>query len=52
MLNGRQNKNDLLKDVSLSVDLDNLTPEQQNEILSYIEFIKNKEKKPYPAETE
>lgn len=38
------NKNELLNNIALSVDIDKLPPEQQKEILSYIEFVKNKEK--------
>ncbi len=38
-------KNKLLEGIALSVDFDNLPPEQQKEILSYIEFIKNKKQK-------
>lgn len=37
-------ENELLKDITLTVDIDKLPPDQQQEILSYIEFVKNKEK--------
>ena len=42
-------KSKLLEGVALSVDFDDLPPEQQKEILSYIEFIKNKEKQKSPT---
>ena len=42
MTNESHNKNDLLKDVSLTLDFDKLPPEEQKEILSFIEFIKGK----------
>ncbi len=45
MTNKSHNKNDLLKDISLTENFDELPAEQQNEIASYIEFIKNKENK-------
>ena len=35
--------NNILKGVSLNVDFEKLTPEQKQEILAYIKFVKNKE---------
>ena len=38
-------KDNLFEDIALTVDFDELPAEQQNEIVSYIEFIKNEENK-------
>lgn len=37
-------KSELLEGVALTVDFDSLTPEEQIDILRYIEYIKNKNK--------
>ena len=35
-------KDNLFEDIALTVDFDKLPPEEQKEILSFIEFIKGK----------
>ena len=38
-----EHENEILKDISMDIDFKKLPPEQQEEVLSFIEFIKNKE---------